>query len=140
MQLLFNRFRWLRPHEQAAKRSALFRLAIISSTVSKVFGLALQAIAIPLVLRGGRQNPRDRRQLELPVVLPHLRLLPGLPHVNVTRSELDLPPLLIFDWSVVEISAVCRRRRKKLFGRRAGMNTEDERSSHAHAPVFESAL
>jgi len=62
--LLFNRFRWLRPHEHAAKRSALFRLAIISSTVSKVFGLALQAIAIPLVLRSLGQH-----QYELYLVL-----------------------------------------------------------------------
>jgi len=39
----------------------------------------------------------DRRQLDLPVVLPHLGLLPGLPHVNVTGSELDMPPFLIVD-------------------------------------------
>jgi O-antigen/teichoic acid export membrane protein len=55
-QLLVGRFRWLRPREQAAKRSALFRLAVISSTVSKAFGLALQAIAIPLVLRSLGQH------------------------------------------------------------------------------------
>ena len=54
--MVFHRFRWLRPHEQGAKRSALFRLAIISSTVSKVFGLALQAIAMPLVLRSLGQH------------------------------------------------------------------------------------
>ena len=54
--MLFNRFRWLRSLEKAAKRSALFRLAVISSTVSKVFGLALQAIAIPLVLRSLGQH------------------------------------------------------------------------------------
>jgi hypothetical protein len=36
-------------------------------------------------------HPNDRRQLELPVVLPHLRSLPELPHVNVTHSELSFP-------------------------------------------------
>jgi O-antigen/teichoic acid export membrane protein len=35
--------------EPAARRSALLRVAIVSSGLSKVFGLGLQAIAIPLV-------------------------------------------------------------------------------------------
>lgn len=39
----------------------------------------------------------DRRQLELPVVLPQLGLLPGLPHVNVTGSVHHMPAFLIFD-------------------------------------------
>jgi hypothetical protein len=39
----------------------------------------------------------DRRQLELPVVLPHLGMLPGPPHVNVTGLDLDMPPFLSFD-------------------------------------------
>ncbi len=64
MQLPFNRFGWPRPRDHAAKRSALFRLAIISSSVSKVFGLVLQAIAIPLVLRSLGQH-----QYELYLVL-----------------------------------------------------------------------
>ncbi len=37
------------PHEPAARRSSLLRLAIVTSGLSKVFGLGLQAIAIPLV-------------------------------------------------------------------------------------------
>jgi hypothetical protein len=82
----------------------------------------------------------DRRQLELPVVLPHLGWLPGLPQLNVTSSELDICRLSPFCWPLVGRSAVCRCRRKKLFVRGAGMNTEDERSCHTHAPVFESAL
>ncbi len=40
--------------------------------------------------------------------------------------------------SFVERNAVRRRRRKKLFLLPVGVNTEDKRSSHAHAPVFES--
>jgi hypothetical protein len=61
-------------------------------------------------------------------VLPHLGLLPGLPHVNVTGSESSREARSAAEgW-------------KKLFLRRAGVNPEDERSSHAHAPVFESAL
>jgi O-antigen/teichoic acid export membrane protein len=39
-----------------SKRTALLRLAVVSSTVSKVFGLALQAIAIPLVYRSLGQH------------------------------------------------------------------------------------
>ena len=39
----------------------------------------------------------DRRQLKLPAVLPQLRLLPGLPQLNVTGSGLDTPPVLVFD-------------------------------------------
>ncbi len=39
----------LRPADPGARRSALLRLAIITSGLSKIFGLGLQAIAIPLV-------------------------------------------------------------------------------------------
>jgi O-antigen/teichoic acid export membrane protein len=40
----------------SSKRSALLRLAVVSSTMSKVFGLGLQAIAIPLVYRSLGQH------------------------------------------------------------------------------------
>jgi O-antigen/teichoic acid export membrane protein len=42
--------------EHRSRRSALLRLAIISSSLSKVCGLALQAIAIPLVYRSLGQH------------------------------------------------------------------------------------
>ncbi|MEO6080232.1 MAG: hypothetical protein ABIQ86_10690 [Steroidobacteraceae bacterium] len=45
---LLSRFQ---THGHGEKRSALYRLAIISSGVSKVFGLALQALAVPLIFR-----------------------------------------------------------------------------------------
>lgn len=82
----------------------------------------------------------DRRQLELPVVLPHLRSLPVLPHSNVTHSKLNILGFSVPYLSVIDSRVVCRRRRKKLLVRCAGMNTEHERSRHAHSPEFESPL
>jgi O-antigen/teichoic acid export membrane protein len=55
IQLALARFRRLLwnpvPGHHGSKRSNMLRLAILSSSMSKVFGLALQAIAIPLVYR-----------------------------------------------------------------------------------------
>jgi O-antigen/teichoic acid export membrane protein len=45
--------------DHRSRRSALLRLAIISSSLSKVFGLALQTIAIPLVYQSLGQHPYE---------------------------------------------------------------------------------
>jgi hypothetical protein len=74
----------------------------------------------------------DRRQLDLPDVLPHPRPLPICLTENVTGSKLDIAPLSLIDRVFVDRSTVCRRRRKKLFIG-AAMNAEDQRSSHAHS-------
>jgi O-antigen/teichoic acid export membrane protein len=57
--LRFDFFERLSKKEHGAKRSALLRLAIISSGFSKICGLALQAIAIPLVYRSLGQHRYD---------------------------------------------------------------------------------
>ena len=49
----------MRQQEHGPKRSALFRLAIVSSAFSKICGFALQAIAIPLVYRSLGQHRYD---------------------------------------------------------------------------------
>jgi O-antigen/teichoic acid export membrane protein len=54
--LRFDFFEELRKKEHGAKRSALLRLAILSSGFSKICGLALQAISLPLVYRSLGQH------------------------------------------------------------------------------------
>jgi O-antigen/teichoic acid export membrane protein len=57
--LKFRVFSALEHQEHGAKRSALLRLAILSSGLSKLCGLALQAIAIPLAYRSLGQHRYD---------------------------------------------------------------------------------
>jgi O-antigen/teichoic acid export membrane protein len=54
--LYFKFLSSLRKQSHGEKRSALLRLAILSSALSKVGGLALQALAIPLVYRSLGQH------------------------------------------------------------------------------------
>jgi O-antigen/teichoic acid export membrane protein len=57
--LRFDFFEGLKNKEHGPKRSALLRLAILSSGLSKICGLALQATAIPLVYRSLGQHRYD---------------------------------------------------------------------------------